>query len=160
MSTISNLERMKAQTLGNVKDFEKRAMLESTRCQPWDQVLQRSLRKYVFQHILKLLKLTFINQRMLAVLITLTPGRWNGFIDRQTAKFHIAVQPITDLNKHWNWSLELLECTYQLCEFTGEWLKTPEYTDHRPLYTIQDEWTIVKYLMEVLRPFCYWVLWM
>ena len=26
------------QTLGRVKDFEKRAMLESTRCPPWDQV--------------------------------------------------------------------------------------------------------------------------
>jgi len=32
MSVISNLERMKAQILGRVKDFEKRAMLESTRC--------------------------------------------------------------------------------------------------------------------------------
>ena len=34
MSAISNLNRMKAQTLGRVKDFEKRAMLESTRYRP------------------------------------------------------------------------------------------------------------------------------
>jgi len=32
MSTISNLATMKAQTLESVKDLEKRAMLESTRC--------------------------------------------------------------------------------------------------------------------------------
>ena len=37
MSEISNLERMKAYTLGGVKDFEEKAMLESTRCWPWDQ---------------------------------------------------------------------------------------------------------------------------
>jgi len=38
MSAISNLERMETQTLGRVKDCEKRAMLESTRCWPWHQV--------------------------------------------------------------------------------------------------------------------------
>jgi len=34
MSAISNLERMKAWTLGRVREIERRAMLESTRCQP------------------------------------------------------------------------------------------------------------------------------
>jgi len=38
MSGISNLERMKAQTLGKDKDFKKRAMRDSTRCRPLDQV--------------------------------------------------------------------------------------------------------------------------
>jgi len=33
-SAISNLERMKAQRKGNINDFEKRAMVESTTCQP------------------------------------------------------------------------------------------------------------------------------
>ena len=41
-----------------------------------------------------------------------------------------------------------------------EWLKNPKYRDHWPLFTSQDEWTIVKYIMEVLRPFQYWTLWM
>jgi len=40
-NAISDLELrqwFKAWILGTVKDFEKRAMLESTRCRPWDQV--------------------------------------------------------------------------------------------------------------------------
>jgi hypothetical protein len=41
MSGISKLERMKVLILGKVKDFEKRAMLESTTCLPGGQVQQR-----------------------------------------------------------------------------------------------------------------------
>jgi len=50
--------------------------------------------------------------------------------------------------------------SYPLQEFTCEWLQNPSYTEYRPLFTTQDEWTIVKYVMEVLRPFRYWTLWM
>jgi hypothetical protein len=38
------------------------------------------------------------------------------------------------------------------------WLQDPKYTDNWPLFTTQDEWTIVKYVMEVLRAFWYWTL--
>ena len=97
---------------------------------------------------------------MLAVLITLTPGRRNEFIDCQKAKVRIAVLPIMDVKTRWNSTLELLERAYRLREFTREWLKNPKYAEYRPLFTTQDEWTIVKYVMEVLRPFRYWTLWM
>jgi len=59
-----------------------------------------------------------------------------------------------------NSTLVLLERAYRLREFTRKWLQNPKYTDHRPLFTTQDEWTIVKYIMEALRPFRYWTLWM
>jgi hypothetical protein len=38
MGVITNLEQMKASTLGKVKDFVKRAMRKSTSCLPLDQV--------------------------------------------------------------------------------------------------------------------------
>ena len=69
---------------------------------------------------MKVLKLTFIKQRMLAVLITLTPGRRNEFIDCQKAKVRIAVLPIMDVKTHSNSILELLECVYRLWAFTCE----------------------------------------
>jgi len=97
---------------------------------------------------------------MLAELITLTPGRRNEFIDYQKAKVRIAVLPIMDVKTRWNSTLELLERAYQLREFTQEWLKNPKYSDYRPLFTTQDESTIVEYVMEVLWPFRYWTLWM
>jgi len=96
---------------------------------------------------------------MLTVLITLAPGRRNEFIDCQKAKVRIAVLPIMDVKTRWNSTLELLERAYRLREVAWEWLKYPKYSDYRPLFTTQDEWTIVKYVIEVLRPFRYWTLW-
>jgi len=90
----------------------------------------------------------------------LTPGHQNEFIDCQKAKVRIAVIPIMDVKTHWNSTLELLERAYRLREFTCKWLESPKSTEYRPLFTTQDEWTIVKYVMEVLRLFRYWTLWM
>jgi len=75
---------------------------------------------------------------MLAVLITLTPGHRNEFIDCQKAKVHIAVLPIMDVKTHWNSTLELLERAYCLREFTHEWLQNPKHSEYRPLFTTQD----------------------
>ena len=97
---------------------------------------------------------------MLTVLITLTPGRRNEFIDWQKVTVRIAVLPIMDVKTRWNSTLDWLERPYQLREFSLEWLKNPQCSDHRPLFTTQDEWTIAKYVMELLRPFHYWTTWM
>jgi len=97
---------------------------------------------------------------MLAVLITLTPGRRNEFIHCQKAKVCIARLPIMDVKTRWNSTLEWLEWAYRLREFTREWLKNLRYIEYQPLVTTQHEWTIVKYVMEVLRPLQYMTLWM
>jgi len=93
---------------------------------------------------------------MLAVFITLTPGHRNEFIDCQKAKVRMAVLPMMDVKTRWNSTLELLECAYRLREFTREWLQNQKYSEYRPLFTTQDEWTIVKHVVGVLRPFRYW----
>jgi hypothetical protein len=90
---------------------------------------------------------------MLAVLITLTPGCQNEYIDCQKAQVHIAVLLTMDVKTLWNSTLELPELAYRLWEFTSECLQYPQYTEHRPLLTTQDEWTISNYVIEVLRPF-------
>ena len=90
---------------------------------------------------------------MLAVLITLTPGCRNEFIDCQKAKVRLAVLPIMDVKTLWNSTLEMLERAYRLREFTCEWLQNSKYAKYRLLFTTQDEWTIVEYVMEVFRPF-------
>jgi hypothetical protein len=97
---------------------------------------------------------------MLAVLITLTPRRRNKFINCQKAKVRIAVLPIMDVKTRWNFALELHKRAIRLQEFTHEWLQNPKFDESRPLFTTQNEWTIVKYVMEILRRFGYWTLWM
>jgi hypothetical protein len=93
-------------------------------------------------------------------LITLTPGHRNEFFDFQTAKVRIAVRPIMDVKRHWNSTLELQVPAYPLREFTRELLRNPTYTKYWTLFTIQGDWTIVKYVMEVLKALPYWTLWM
>jgi len=97
---------------------------------------------------------------MLAVLITLRRGYQSGFIDSQQAMVHIAVLPIMNVKRLWNSTLGLLERAYQLPELTSEWVQNRMYTEYRPLFTTEDEWTIVRYVMAVLRPIRYWTLWM
>jgi len=97
---------------------------------------------------------------MLAVLITLSPGRRKECIDCQNATLRIAVLPIMDVKTHWNSTAKLFECAYRLREFPRKFLQNPQYSEYRPLFTTQDEWTIVKYVVEVLRPFRYWTRWM
>jgi len=65
-----------------------------------------------------------------------------------------------DVQTSRNSILELVEPAFWLPEFTCGWIGNPKYSDYRPLFTTQDEWTIVKYVMEVLRPFRYSTLWM
>jgi len=97
---------------------------------------------------------------MCAVLITPTPAHQKEFIDFRKVKVRIEVLPIMDVKTRWNSKLVLLERAYRLREFTHKWLQNPKFSEYRPLFTTLDEWTIVKYVMEVLRPFRYWTLWM
>jgi hypothetical protein len=92
---------------------------------------------------------------MLAVLITLTPGRRNKFISCRKAKLRIAVLPIVDVKKRCKSTLELLEHAYPLCEYPCKALKNPQFSDYWPLFPKQDMRTIVRYVMEVLQPFWY-----
>jgi hypothetical protein len=46
---------------------------------------------------------------------------------------------------------------YRLQEFTHDWLKNVKYSVYWLLYIIQDESTMVKYVIEVLRPFQLWM---
>jgi len=82
-------------------------------------------------------------------------GRWLS-----KAKVCIAVLPMMDVKTHRNSTVELRKPAYWLSEFTREWLNNPKYSEYRPVFITQDEWTIVKYVMEVLRQSQYWTLWM
>ena len=90
----------------------------------------------------------------------LKPGCRKECIDCQKAMVRIAVLPIMDVQTRWNSTIELLGPAYRVREFTPGWLKNPKYCDYRWLFTRHHEWTIINYIMKVLRPFQYWTLWM
>jgi hypothetical protein len=67
------------------------------------------LRKYIFEEVLKVLKKTFVWQRVLAELITLIPSRGNEFIGCPQAKAHITLLPFMDVKTECNSTQQLLE---------------------------------------------------
>jgi len=66
---------------------------------------------------------------MLLVLITLTPGRRNKFIDFQKPKVRIAVRPIMDVKTERNLILELPDWAHRVGEFPRKWVNNPKYRD-------------------------------
>jgi hypothetical protein len=63
----------------------------------------------------------------------LTPVCRNEIIDCVKANVWITVLPIIDVKTRLNSTLEWFKYTYQLGEFTNEWLKNPKYSDYQPL---------------------------
>jgi len=88
----------------------------------------------------------------------LTPGRRNKFINSQKPKTQIAGLSVMDVKTCRNLTLELLERAYRLRESTHQGLQNPKYRTYQALCTTQNEWTIVNYVMELMRRFWYWTL--
>jgi len=96
---------------------------------------------------------------MLPALITLKTSHQYNFIDCQISKWQIPVLPIIDVTTRRNSTLALCNWAYQLQKFTCQWLPNLTYGDYQPLFTTQVSWTIIKLVMEILKPFQYWTLW-
>jgi hypothetical protein len=64
-----------------------------------------------------------------------------------------------DVKTRWNSTYKLLERANRIQELTCKSLKNPIFSDCRPLFTTQEQWTIIKSIMEVLRQFRYCTLW-
>ena len=104
--------------IGKIQRLRNEGNARINKVSAMKQGLAKIIQKCVFHEILETLKLSIIKQGMLAVLITLTPGLRNKFVDCQIAKVRIAVLPILDVKTSWNSTLELLNRAYRLRVFT------------------------------------------
>jgi hypothetical protein len=95
---------------------------------------------------------------MLTVFITMTPGQLKEFPDCQMTNVRIAVRLNIYAMTCWNPTLEFHKRSYPLSEVTCKLLKNPKYNYYRQLFTAQDEWTVVKYVMQVSQPVRHWTL--
>lgn len=102
--------------------------------------------------------LVSLQQRLLAVVINGSPKRRDDFLETQRGKEAIAVTLILDVKTRWNSTLAMLERAYRLKAYTFCWLS--QYPQYQPLFTTDDEWKAVEYVLQVLLPFRYWTLWM
>jgi len=90
------------------------------------------------------------------------------FDTRLSKRVHwLSKNQIANCSTTYYWCKDMVECDTGVAWATLpiRWIhlqvaQESTYSDYRPLFTTQDEWTIPKYVMEVMRPWLYWTLWM
>jgi hypothetical protein len=94
----------------------------------------------------------------MAVVVNSSPRRRDDFLGKQKGKELIAVTLILDVKTRWNSTLAMVEKAYRLQPYMCLWLV--DYPQFSPLFTTDEEWNAVEYVLQVLCPFRYWTLWM
>jgi hypothetical protein len=94
----------------------------------------------------------------MAVVLNSSPKRRDDFLETQRGKELIAVTLILDVKTRWNSTLAMLERAYRLRPYTRFWLQ--EYPQFSTLWTTEEEWKAIEYVLQVLLLFRYWTLWM
>ena len=87
-----------------------------------------------------------------------SPQRRQHFIQIQNDRVKIPTTLLYDVKTRWNSTLNMLERSVRLREFTKDWLQT--YSEFVPLWSTPEEWKQVEYILEVLQPIRFWTLWM
>jgi len=94
----------------------------------------------------------------MSIAIGASPQRRQHFIEIQNDRVKIPTTLLYDVKTRWNSTLNMLERSVRLREFTKEWLQT--YPEFSPLWSTPEEWRQVEYILEVLQPIRFWTLWM
>jgi hypothetical protein len=94
----------------------------------------------------------------MSIAIGASPQRRQHFIEIQNDRVKIPTTLLYDVKTRWNSTLNMLERSVRLREFTKDWLQT--YPQFSPLWSTPEEWRQIEYILEVLQPIRFWTLWM
>lgn len=92
--------------------------------------------------------------RSLAIAVNSSPQRLERF--KQLQEIHRPLQPIQDVRTRWNSTYDMLLRAWTLRSIINQWIRR-ETEPRLALLKIQsDEWTQIKYLILLLKPFRLW----
>jgi len=87
-----------------------------------------------------------------------SPQRGQHFMEIQNNGVKIFTRLLYDVRRRWNSTLNMLERSVRLREFTKDWLQT--WVEFPPLWSTPEVWRQIEYILEVLQPIQFWTLWM
>jgi len=98
--------------------------------------------------------------RMLAVAIGSSPQRNGVFLGLQLGRTKVVRKMIRDVSTRWNSTLAMLERAYALRVFIIHWVtQFPKHHRYQPLLLSPEEWSLIEYIMTVLKPLRQYTLW-
>ena len=92
----------------------------------------------------------------MSIAVGTSPQRRQHFIEIQNNRVKVPTTLLYDVKTRWNSTLNMLERSVSLREFTKDWLQT--YAVFTPLWSTLEEWRQIKYILEVLQPIRFWTL--
>jgi len=92
----------------------------------------------------------------MSIAIGASPQRRQHFIEIQNNRVKIPTTLLYDVKTRWNPTLNMLETSVWIREFTKEWL--PTYPEFSPFWSTPVEWRQVEYILEVHQPIRFWTL--
>jgi len=93
----------------------------------------------------------------MSIAVGASPQRRQHFIKIQNNRVKIPTTLLYDVKTRWNSTLNILERSVRLREFTKDWLQT--YAEFTPLWSTPEDWRQIEYILEVLQPIRFWTLW-
>jgi len=94
----------------------------------------------------------------MSIAVGASPQPRQHFIEIQNKRVKIPTTLLYNVKTRWNSTLNMLERSVWLQEFTKDWLQT--YAEFTPLWSTPEEWRQIEYILEVLQPIRFWTLWM
>jgi len=94
----------------------------------------------------------------MSIAVGTSPQRRQHFIKVQNNRVKIPTTLLYNVKTWWNSTLNMLERSVRLREFTKDWLQTS--AKFTPLWSTLEEWRLLEYILEVLQPIPFWTLWM
>jgi len=94
----------------------------------------------------------------MSIAVGASPQRRQHSIEIQNNGVTIPTTLLHDVKTRGNSTLNMLERSVQLQEFTTDWLQTN--AEVTPLLSTPEEWRQIEYILEVLQPIRFWTLWM
>jgi len=92
----------------------------------------------------------------MSIAIGASPQRCQHFIETQNNSVKIPTTLLYDVKTRWNSTLNMLERSVRLREFTKDLLQT--YAEFTPLWSTPEEWRQIEDMLEVLQPIRFWTL--